>query len=297
MTDFWKASYFDTLSYNFSLCCTKISILLLYLRVLTPDYIRKVIWVAFGIVVLYNAWAFAMELTICIPLAKEWDPSLPGYCHPTSVWWALTYIHIATDFMLFVIPIPVVVTMTIPTRRKAGLLFVFTLGLFVCLISVVRTIILSRLLDSADPMWDYVVIANWTSAETNAAIICACMPTLRPVLAALLKRLFPHFDQSLEDPSSNRPRTIGSMPIQAPRFGRGSSNNQRTLPPLSDSSWALAHGGTASVTTVETRQSTGRRQDGVSKVVSTADGEPSDVELESGLAPTPTVPAKPRNSR
>jgi hypothetical protein len=124
-----QASYFDTLSYNFSLCCTKISILLLYLRVLTPDYIRKVIWVAFGIVVLYNAWAFAMELTICIPLAKEWDPSLPGYCHPTSVWWALTYIHIATDFMLFVIPIPVVVTMTIPTRRKAGLLFVFTLGL------------------------------------------------------------------------------------------------------------------------------------------------------------------------
>ena len=105
------------------------SILLLYLRVLTHDYIRKVTWVTIGIVGTYNAWAMGMYLSMCVPLEKVWEPLMDGYCHPWSVWWALTYLHIITDFMIFVIPIPVVVTMTIPKRQKAGLLIVFTMGL------------------------------------------------------------------------------------------------------------------------------------------------------------------------
>jgi hypothetical protein len=122
-------TYVKTLCYNMSLCFTKISILLLYLRVLTHDYIRKVTWGSLAIVVIYNAWGLAMYLTTCVPLAKMWNKSIEGYCHPISVWWALTYLHIITDFMIFIIPIPVVVTMTIPMRQKIGLMAVFTLGL------------------------------------------------------------------------------------------------------------------------------------------------------------------------
>ena len=119
----------QTLFYNLSLCFTKLSILMLYLRVLTHDYIRKVTWAAISIVGIYNAWGLCMYFTICIPLPKMWDPSLSGHCHPLSVWWALTYLHIATDFILFFIPIPVVVTMTVPLRQKVGLMIVFTMGL------------------------------------------------------------------------------------------------------------------------------------------------------------------------
>jgi hypothetical protein len=122
-------SYLATLFYNLSLWFTKISILLLYLRVLTHDYIRKVTWATIGIVAIYNLWAVCMHLSKCRPFTKAWDRNQEGYCHPVSVWWALTYIHIATDFIIFVIPIPVLATMTIPLRQKAGLLFVFTLGL------------------------------------------------------------------------------------------------------------------------------------------------------------------------
>ena len=123
-----QVTYFKTLCYNLSLCFTKISILLLYLRVLTHGYIRKVTWVAMGIVVIYSAWGLGMYLSMCIPLHKMWDPSVSGSCHPLSVWWALTYLHIITDFVIFAIPIPVVVTLMVPVRQKAGLLVVFTLG-------------------------------------------------------------------------------------------------------------------------------------------------------------------------
>jgi hypothetical protein len=122
-------AYFGTMGYNLSLCLTKVSILLLYLRVLTHEYIRKVSRWTLAFVVVYNVWALGMYLTMCIPLQKMWRPELEGYCHPFEVWWVLTYLHIVTDFMIFLIPIPVVVTMTIPMRQKIGLLFVFTLGL------------------------------------------------------------------------------------------------------------------------------------------------------------------------
>jgi hypothetical protein len=88
-----------------------------------------VTWGALAIVVIYNAWGLGMYLSMCIPIASFWDHSIEGYCHPHSVWWALTYLHIITDFMIFLIPIPVVVTMMIPMRQKLGLLGVFTVGL------------------------------------------------------------------------------------------------------------------------------------------------------------------------
>ncbi|KAL2158839.1 hypothetical protein VTH06DRAFT_4031 [Thermothelomyces fergusii] len=203
-----KWSWIGTLCYNLSLCFTKLSILLLYLRVLTHDYIRKTTWAVMAIVAVYNAWGIGMYLTMCVPIAKVWKAELEGYCHPTAVWWALTYLHIATDFLIFIIPTPVLVTMTVPLRRKIGLLIVFTFGLFVCLISVIRSIVLNKLFSLPDRTWELVAIANWSTAEPNAAIVCGCLPTLRPVLAKvfgpLADRLFPdqQHRQSLGDPEA-----------------------------------------------------------------------------------------------
>jgi hypothetical protein len=117
-----------TLGYNLSIWFSKTSILLLYIRAAAHDYTRRATYVALAIVTIYNMWGLGMYATMCIPLAKTWDPSIPGTCHPWSVWWALTYLHIATDFLIFFIPIPVVTTMTIPNYQKAGLLIVFATG-------------------------------------------------------------------------------------------------------------------------------------------------------------------------
>ncbi|KAK4149492.1 Phosphoglucosamine mutase [Chaetomidium leptoderma] len=245
MIGYRKASYFQTLCYNLSLCFTKISILLLYLRVLTHNYIRKVTWAAIGIVGVYNAWGVGMYL----------------------IWWALTYLHIITDFMIFVIPIPVVATMTIPMRQKSGLLFVFCLGLFVCLISVLRTILLNQVFDDEDGTWGLVVIANWSTAEINVAIVCGCMPTLRPILSKvfgpLMDRLFPSQHQSLEESTTDdRPRTVGSMPINAFRFGRQSRSGRGSKTPGQLESLSTEAGGTLSMTVVDNNdRSDSRRKD------------------------------------
>jgi hypothetical protein len=123
-----QASWFMTLGYNLSLWFSKTSILLLYIHALVHDYTRKATYVALAIVTTYNLWGLGMYATMCVPLAKTWDPSIPGTCHPWKVWWALTYLHIITDFLIFLIPIPVVSRMTIPIHQKLGLLIVFATG-------------------------------------------------------------------------------------------------------------------------------------------------------------------------
>jgi len=67
-------------------------------------------------------------MTLCIPLQAYWDSSIHGDCKPISYMWAAIGLHIATDFLIFLIPIPVVWSMIIPIRQKIGLILIFALG-------------------------------------------------------------------------------------------------------------------------------------------------------------------------
>lgn len=51
----------------------------------------------------------------------------------------------------------------------------------VCVISVVRVYSLFSI-DNANPTWTLVGIANWSSVEFAIAVMCASLPTLRPLL-------------------------------------------------------------------------------------------------------------------
>lgn len=61
-----------------------------------------------------------------------------------------------------------------------------------CIISIVRLFYLKISRDSHDPTWDSVPASYWTVVELNCGILCACLPTLRP----LLRRIFPSLSHS-----------------------------------------------------------------------------------------------------
>jgi hypothetical protein len=134
---------------------------------------------------------------------------------------------------------------------------------------VIRTVWLHQLLYLDDTTWQLVTIANWSTAEVNIAIICGCMPTLKPLLSKLFRplmdRILPYHHQSLEDPDSTRPRTIGSMPLHAFRFGRASKGLDTTSTAVGQSSrrsWIQGGGTrTTTLTDVERNQSELRNMD------------------------------------
>ncbi|KAK4158651.1 Phosphoglucosamine mutase [Cladorrhinum sp. PSN259] len=213
----FKTAYFKALFYNLSISLTKISILLLYLRVLkTYNYMRKAFWVLFGFVIIYTAVTLALYFTMCIPIQRTWDRSIEGYCHPDMVWLVLNYIHISTDFVIFLLPIPVVVTMTNPWSQKAGLLFVFCVGFFVCLLSALRAVWLKELYVKPDVTWHLTEIANWSTIEINIAVVCACLTTLKPLFLKIFGPCIAKISCSRpENGRESRPATIGSSPLQA----------------------------------------------------------------------------------
>src|SRR4051794_3826966 len=57
----------------------------------------------------------------------------------------------------------------------------------VCIVSILRLPSLVKAAVSTDFTWDNIGIASWSCVELNTGILCACLPTLKP----LLSQLFP----------------------------------------------------------------------------------------------------------
>lgn len=89
----------------------------------------------------------------------------------------------------------------------------------VCLISVLRAVWINALLDSSDFTWDYVAVANWTSVEVNAAIVCASLLVIKPLITKLWHQIRPRSrGPKMED--GRWPATIGAETV---RYNSGSS--------------------------------------------------------------------------
>lgn len=95
----------------------------------------------------------------------------------------------------------------------------------VCIVSLVRMVWLIQmhhlvLHSFYDVTWRTVTIANWTMIEVNAAIICACLTTLRPLLTKFFPRTMASHTGSSQNSRNQpnmiagyeRPLTVGTRP-------------------------------------------------------------------------------------
>jgi hypothetical protein len=257
-----QASWASLLFYQLSLTCSKVSILLLYLRVLTYSWARRAAWVLVAVVVIYNTLYFVSTLTLCIPIEALWNPAVRGRCHtgPLYMWIAIGF-HIATDFLIFALPLPVVIIMTAALSQRIMLLFIFALGflyvkssppvqfgplcfmpadlasLSVCVISLVRAVLIKSIVGSTDFSWDFVMVAHWTSVEVNAAVVCACLLVTKPLLSVLWSKLRPvswlragRMSLGSEQPTIGSESVTGiRLPSSMDRLEGGSSRRDRVL--------------------------------------------------------------------
>ncbi|KAL9100069.1 MAG: hypothetical protein Q9163_004510 [Psora crenata] len=86
--------------------------------------------------------------------------------------------NIATDLIILVMPVPIILNLQLERRRKLGLLVVFGTGVFVVASTIVREIIVVRTLRDFDQSRVTVPETVWLTVENDIGIICACLPTL-----------------------------------------------------------------------------------------------------------------------
>ncbi|KAK7749659.1 hypothetical protein SLS53_000237 [Cytospora paraplurivora] len=220
-----EAAWFTALFFSLSICLTKVSILLLYLRSLTYEWTKISLWILMAVVVVTGLADIGIVATTCLPLHAFWDETThAAYCHPREVYYAIAGLQIGTDFLIFLLPLPVVWSMRSPRDQKAVLITVFSFGFFICIVSVVRLVELAANDGDKDYTFTGVTVAYWSLIEVNTAIVVSCIMTFKPLLTRVLASSARQKSRTQVPPAEHsdaaqsiRPPTIGSEPTR----GRG----------------------------------------------------------------------------
>ncbi|KAL8859341.1 MAG: hypothetical protein Q9178_004279 [Gyalolechia marmorata] len=139
-----------------------------------------------------------------MPIRKYWYRKEAGHCAdgdeimlvPGSIDVVLNFIIVSLASLNFeccdsgilandlIKPIPLLWKLRTTTLQKSVLTGVFICAGFVCIISIIRLVVLSRI-ENVDVTWNFVNSGIWSAAEPCMGVICACIPSLRPLVASL----------------------------------------------------------------------------------------------------------------
>ncbi|OJJ43516.1 hypothetical protein ASPZODRAFT_19239 [Penicilliopsis zonata CBS 506.65] len=181
---FLKYDFVTELTYLLALASIKVSFSLFYLRIFPG---RQFFWLCWGLIVLVVAETTEEMFVVifqCSPIKKAWDASgtVPGHCLSLLAFYYISFgIRLATDIALFALPIPPLLKLRVSGGKRAGLLFMFSLGILVTMTSVVRATYLNNFSD--DHTWTLVNPLNWSTVEVCVAIFIACLPSFKPLIA------------------------------------------------------------------------------------------------------------------
>ncbi|KAF1950214.1 hypothetical protein CC80DRAFT_539845 [Byssothecium circinans] len=99
---------------------------------------------------------------------------------------ALLYTDVIADVVILVLPIPMVISVQLPLKRKLAVIGMLMLGAAVCAISITRVIATYAIAEEYvkhpnDVIYYTAPVFFWTNIELSLAVVCACLPTLRPI--------------------------------------------------------------------------------------------------------------------
>ncbi|KAL8896151.1 MAG: hypothetical protein Q9207_007854 [Kuettlingeria erythrocarpa] len=169
-----------------SIMSTKIAILLLYKTLFgIKKSFRYLCYGMMAIVTSYCIIFFFIEAFNCNPVAKTWHALTftgPAKCFDNSmIQFVIGGFNIATDFIILVMPMPIILDLNMDSKRKIGLVVIFSTGVFVFASTIVREVIVVQTLRDFDQSWVTVPETVWLTVENDIGIICACLPALAPL--------------------------------------------------------------------------------------------------------------------
>ncbi|EOA86357.1 uncharacterized protein SETTUDRAFT_109769, partial [Exserohilum turcica Et28A] len=155
----------------------KACMLFMFARVLTETSVMKWIqaaaaWVAMGWVAVQITF-----FTTCRPFAGYWAMPPPNEQCATLQTYAIvqSIFNISSDLLLIAIPIPVIMSLSLPPKQKIGLVVLFSMGTFVILAAI-----LTKVYNLSD-IYSYRYML-WYTREASVAVYVANFPGIWPLL-------------------------------------------------------------------------------------------------------------------
>ncbi|KAF1350975.1 hypothetical protein BDV97DRAFT_160337 [Delphinella strobiligena] len=258
-----QLSFGTLIVYQASLCFTKLSVCILYLRVFTTSRNGKLLLLGiFGFLVVLNIAAECVCIFQCHPIRGVWNPLVKSACIstiPTFYVYAVSNMVVDTFFMVFAIPKIMGLRMT--HRQKYALLATIALGGVPVIASIARCVRVSEILTSSDPTWKSYDTSIWSAIDANVSIICASAPIIKPLLRKVARGFMDstfvtsRTERSVQFPQGNargyelhsEPRHSGSQTLHHPELAHSPSQSDWSSEPHKRSEGAPRYGWTSEV--------------------------------------------------
>ena len=175
---------------------SKLSILLFFKRTFTT--LRRPFQIALTVVTTYSILVgvgSTIEFVVqCLPVPFFWERAyaitdttpphpLSGWCMPQDVHAAVPlFANLLSDLLMLALPAIGLWELRIQKAKKAGVLLAFSVGLFVCIVECIRIYYVFKISNSVDVTWNNAAVTLWTAVEGCVSVICACIPTMAPLL-------------------------------------------------------------------------------------------------------------------
>jgi hypothetical protein len=202
-----KVCFATAILYFTLVTAIKISILLLYRRIFSTAYYRLRLHVVCVAVVSWWLTGTLATILSCIPAERLWrGSSVGGYCFNYNIFWmAMGTVELVIDTVILVLPVPMVLGLQLCKKQKVLLAGIFLLGGLCVSPLLLPSILLSspaqellslthlhsviitgvlRVTYGYKPGSQNVAFSKaelWSSIHVGIAIVCACLPTLRPL--------------------------------------------------------------------------------------------------------------------
>ena len=200
------------------------SLLIFYRRVFeaSPRRFRIALYTVGGYITAWTIATFIVFVCRCTPISFFWyrsyglvglKPPISGTCLPINTQQTVpSVLNTLSDILILVLPGIALWPLQMRKSKKFGLFFVFSLGTFVCGISIVKIYYALAVNNSTDSTWINTEIQLWTTMECCIGLVCACLPCIMP--------LFRLFTRGFHG-TGERSRSIQMKDTNPPRFPGG----------------------------------------------------------------------------
>ncbi|KAL5342514.1 major facilitator superfamily domain-containing protein [Aspergillus crustosus] len=220
-----RANYAFTVLYNPALMAVKSSILVFYLTLTQGEKLFR--YANYATLLVVNVAGLALtfvNIFQCQPVAAAWAASLPITAHCTDIltlYLSSSPVNIITDLAILVLPNPILTRMHLPRKQKIILVITFSFGFFVAVVDVIRIAYLQEATTSreialrqihlqnysgGDFSWYASLSFMWSVVEVNVSVMCACVPSLKPLVARVVPKLIRDTEGSTQTSPSEPPQ-------------------------------------------------------------------------------------------
>ncbi|KAF7503814.1 hypothetical protein GJ744_003255 [Endocarpon pusillum] len=180
LSRYLKAEYMIGPVYALTVTLIQISIIFLYRRLFTVRGFQIASMVVGVACFVWMVVAIVGGFLYCIPMQSFWDPLIKGHCFNYHAWFlSMEIIEVLFDVVILCLPLMMIERLHLSMRKGVVLLCLFLLGGFVVITGIVRIVYVYQ---PKKRYSSFTEASLWSSIHLGTAVICACLPTYRPLL-------------------------------------------------------------------------------------------------------------------